>query len=691
MTAKAQPQSPPVIKTRIYQGYGAELLKQAFVDSLTKFDPRRQILNPVMFVVWLGALVTAALTYEPALFGPSSATPVYNGVITFILLVTVWFANFAEALAEGRGKAKANSLRQSTTELYATRLLADGKTEQLSAALLRRGDLVRVAKGELIPADGEIVDGVAYVDESVITGESAPVLKEAGSDVASSVTGGTKVNSDWLVIRVTANPGESFLDRMIALVEGAKRQKTPNEIALTVLLSVLTLIFVIVVAAMAPVARYLSAEINVADLIALLVALIPTTIGALLSAIGIAGIDRTMRFNMLAMSGKAVEAAGDVHTLILDKTGTITMGNRQATSFLPVAGADRKELVQAAYRGSWFDTTPEGRSTIVYALSQGAEKENLQERATGADFSAESRMSGTDLPTGEIIRKGAIDAVVSHVKGRFGKEPPADLKMIAEQVARQGATPLAVAVDGRLLGVIALSDVVKPGITQRTREMRAMGIRTIMVTGDNPITARVIAAEAGVDDFVAEASPEEKIRIIRAEQAQGRLVAMTGDGTNDAPALAQADVGLAMYSGTMAAKEAANLIDLDSDPTKLIDLVAIGKQMLITRGALTTFSIANDVAKYFAILPAMFIVALPGLGELNVMGLSTPQNAVLSALIFNALIIPALIPLALRGVRFQPKSAESMFYRNLLVYGVGGLIAPFVGIKLIDLCLALLV
>jgi K+-transporting ATPase ATPase B chain len=442
---------------------------------------------------------------------------------------------------------------------------------------------------------------------------------------------------------------------------------------------------------MAPVAQYLNAQINVADLIALVVALIPTTIGALLSAIGIAGIDRTMRFNMLAMSGKAVEAAGDVHTLILDKTGTITMGNRQATEFLPVTGRGRQDLIQAAYLGSWFDTTPEGRSTIAFALSQGARIDVPLDRATGTDFSAETRMSGTDLPTGESIRKGAIDAVARHVKQTFGTEAPADLRSIAEGVAKQGATPLAVAVNGDILGVIALSDVVKPGIKERTQALRAMGIRTVMVTGDNPITARVIAGAAGVDDFVAEAKPEEKIRLIRAEQAEGRLVAMTGDGTNDAPALAQADVGLAMYTGTMPAKEAANLIDLDSDPTKLIDLVAIGKQMLITRGALTTFSIANDVAKYFAILPAMFIVALPGLAALNVMGLATPHSAILSALIFNALIIPALIPLALRGVRFQPKSAETMFYRNLMIYGVGGLISPFIGIKLIDICIAALV
>jgi potassium-transporting ATPase ATP-binding subunit len=515
------------------------------------------------------------------------------------------------------------------------------------------------------------------------------VLKESGTDVFSSVTAGTLLISDWLLVRATADPGESFLDRMIHLVEGARRQKTPNEIALTVLLAILTLIFVIVVAAMAPVAAYLNARLNVADLIALLVALIPTTIGALLSAIGIAGIDRTVRFNVLAMSGKAVEAAGDVHTLILDKTGTITLGNRQATEFIALATSNAKALVEAAYLASCFDTTPEGRTIVTFAERLGAKRDARLDRARRLDFSAETRMSGLDLGDGGIVRKGAVNAIVRHVAERFGAAEPPDLKTVAEGVAKRGATPLAVSVDGEILGVIALSDVLKPGIRERIAELREMGIRTVMVTGDNPVTAMAVAAQAGVDDFVAEAKPEEKLRLIRQEQAQGRLVAMTGDGTNDAPALAQADVGLAMHSGTNAAKEAANLIDLDSDPTKLIDLVWIGKQMLITRGALTTFSIANDVAKYFAILPAMFMVALPGLSHMNVMGLATPHSAVLSALIFNALIIPLLIPLALRGVRLRPISAESMFYRNLMVYGIGGLIAPFVGIKLIDMSLSL--
>jgi len=671
------------------EAYSAQLWRQSVIESLKKFDPRTQIRNPVMFVVWIGALVTVSLTIDPGLFGPSSATVVYNGVVTVILVLTVWFANFAEALAEGRGKAKAASLRRTKTELMARRVLSSGEIEEVPATTLRKEDVVRVDKGEMIPTDGEVIDGVAFADESAITGESAPVIKEPGTDMSSSVTASTVLISDFLLIRATANPGESFLDRMIHLVEGAKRQKTPNEMALTVLLAVLTLIFVIVVAAMAPVAAYLQARINIADLIALLVALIPTTIGALLSAIGIAGIDRTFRFNVLATSGKAVEAAGDVHTLLLDKTGTITMGNRQATELIPLRATHAIELVQAAYLASAFDTTPEGRSVIAFAEKLGAKREAVLDGCRRMDFSAETRMSGVDLPDGRVIRKGAVNAVVHHVTEVFGGPEPSDLKGAAKEVAMKGATPLAVAVDGEILGVIALSDVPKPGIRQRIEQLRNMGIHTVMVTGDNPVTAAAIAAQAGVDEFVAEVKPEEKLKLIRREQARGRLVAMTGDGTNDAPALAQADVGVAMHSGTHAAKEAANLIDLDSDPTKLIDLVAIGKQMLITRGALTTFSIANDVAKYFAIIPAMFIVALPGLSGLNVMGLATPHSAVLSALIFNALIIPALIPLALRGVRFRPTSAEATFYRNLMVYGVGGLVAPFIGIKLIDLCLAL--
>jgi K+-transporting ATPase ATPase B chain len=678
----------PPGKARARTAYDSRLLRQALVDSLKKLDPRIQIRNPVMFVVWLGAIVTASLTVDPTLFGPSSATSTYNGVVTLILVLTVWFANLAESLAEGRGKAQAAFLRRTQVELRARRVQPGGQIEEVPAAALRKGNVFRIEKNDVIPADGEVIEGVAFVNESAITGESAPVLKEAGTDMFSSVTAGTTVVSDWLLVRATTDPGASFLDRMIHLVEGAKRQKTPGEIALSALLSILTLIFVIVVAAMAPVASYLNAQINVADLIALVVALIPTTIGALLSAIGISGIDRMVRFNVLAKSGKAVEAAGDVQTLILDKTGTITVGDRQATKFVALSGCSEQRLAQAAFVASHFDTTPEGRSVVALAQRRGARPEPALDATRGLDFSAETRMSGTDLPDGRRIRKGAVAAVVRHVRETFGMPEPVDLAAAVDALAKGGATPLAVAVDGDILGVIELSDVLKPAIRERTAQLRKMGIRTVMVTGDNPITAAAIAAQAGVDDFVAEVRPEEKLRIIRLEQSQGRLVAMTGDGTNDAPALAQADVGLAMHSGTAAAKEAANLIDLDSDPTKLLDIVEIGKRMLITRGALTTFSIANDVAKYFAILPGMFTVALPGLVALNVMGLATPQSSVLSALIFNALIIPALIPLALRGVRFKPKSTEEMFRRNLLVYGAGGLVAPFIGIKLIDLSIS---
>jgi potassium-transporting ATPase ATP-binding subunit len=681
--------------------YNAELLIRALIDSFKKFDPRVQVRNPVMFVVFVGAVVTASLTVEPALFGPTNASVNYNAVVTGILLLTVWFANIAEAVAEGRGKAKAAALRLTKTDLFAKRVrirgggmfssalvLYTGAFEKVRAEELRKGDLVRIDQGEIIPSDGEVSDGTAYVDESSITGEAAPVLKEPHTDIFSSVTAGTRVISDQLLIRVSANPGESFLDRMIHLVEGAHRQKTPNEIALTALLAILTLIFVIVVAAMAPVAAYLHARINVADLIALLVALIPTTIGALLSAIGIAGIDRTARFNIIAMSGKAVEAAGDIKTILLDKTGTITIGNRQATDMIPLAGVSKSTLVQAAYLASFFDSTPEGKTIVTYAERLGAHPDNQLDRATPFDFSSQTRMSGVDLPDGQIVRKGAVDAVRRHITEKLGAAAPEDLATTAAMIANQGATPLAVSLDSRILGVLKLSDVVKTGIKQRIAQLRRMGIRSVMLTGDNPLTARAIAEEAGMDDFVAEVKPEEKLQIIRQEQTNGRLVAMTGDGTNDAPALAQADVGLAMHSGTMAAKEAANLIDLDSDPTKLIDLIALGKQMLITRGALTTFSIANDVAKYFAIIPGMFSQALPGLSVLNVMRLATPETSVLSALIFNALIIPSLIPLALRGVRFRATSAEATFYRNLLVYGLGGLIVPFIGIKAIDVLLS---
>jgi K+-transporting ATPase ATPase B chain len=677
--------------TQPKSAYTADLFWQAFKESLVKFDPRVQIHNPVMFVVWLGALVTLALTIEPNLFGPSSASRVYNGVVTIILVLTVWFANYAEALAEGRGKAKAATLRKTRADLVGVRVLEDGRKETVPATDLRKGDLIRVEKNAIVPADGEVIEGVAYVNEAAITGESAPVMKEPGTDMFSSVTAGTTVISDWLMVRVSADPGGSFLDRIIHLVESAKRQKTPNEIALIVLLCILTLIFVIVVATIGPVATYLEAQINVADLVALLVALIPTTIGALLSAIGIAAIDRTMQFNVLAMSGKAVEAAGDVQTLILDKTGTITVGDRQASDFIAVSGREQKDLVQAAFLASYFDTTPEGRSVRSTSQTRGAQPEAGLEQAQGLDFSAQTRMSGVHLPGGRIIRKGAVSAVVQNAADEFHRSAPPDLQAIADRVSKKGATPLAISVNGDILGIVVLSDTLKAGIRQRIEQLRKMAIRTIMVTGDNPITARTIAAEAGVDEFIAEAKPEEKLILVRREQSEGRLVAMTGDGTNDAPALAQADVGLAMHSGTMAAKEAANLVDLDSDPTKLTDLVAIGKQMLITRGALTTFSIANDVAKYFAIIPAMFIVALPGLAALNIMGLATAHSAILSALIFNALIIPLLIPLTLRGVHFRVETAARLFSRNLWIYGAGGLIAPFIGIKLIDLLIAPLV
>jgi len=687
-SAKHHPLSAGFRGVQLQGGYTIDLFLQALTGSLTKFDPRVQIRNPVMFVVLVGTLVTLSLTIQPDLFGPSNASRVYNGIVTAVLALTVWFANYAEALAEGRGKAKATALRQTRADLVGLRVLDDGRTEKVPAAELRKGDLIRVEKNDVVPADGDVIEGIAYVNEAAITGESAPVLKEPGTDMFSSVTAGTTIISDWLLVRVSTDPGSSFLDRIIHLVEGAKRQKTPNEIALTVLLSILTLIFVIVVAAMAPVAVYLQARINVADLIALLVALIPTTIAALLSAIGIAGMDRTMRFNVLAMSGKAVETAGDVQTLLLDKTGTITTGDREASDFIPTTGHTPSELVQAAFLASHFDTTPEGRSIVAVGASRGARTTAELDNAKGLEFSAQTRMSGTDWPDGRTLRKGAVSAVIEHIGDRFGALPSPDVNAIADEVARKGATPLAVSVNGEIVGIVALSDKLKPGIRDRILQLRKMAVRTIMVTGDNPVTARTIAAESGVDDFVAEVTPEQKLELVRREQSQGRLVAMTGDGTNDAPALAQADVGLAMNSGTMAAKEAANLVDLDSDPTKLTDLVAIGRQMLITRGAVTTFSIANDVAKYFAIIPAMFILALPGLQALNVMHLATPRSAVLSALIFNALIIPALIPLALRGVRFRVQSAENLFHRNLWIYGAGGLIAPFVGIKLIDLIIS---
>ncbi len=662
----------------------AGIYQRAIFDAFVKLDPRTLVKNPVMFVVGIGTVLTAVLTVAPTAFGPSNVGHFYNGAITLLLFVTLLFANFAEAVAEGRGKAQADSLRKTKSDTAANRRQSDGTFVRVSSTELRKGDVVRVVAGEMIPGDGEVIEGVASVDESAITGESAPVLKEPGTDIASSVIAGTKVVSDHLVIRVTANPGESFLDKMIALVEGAARQKTPNEIALTVLLAVLTLIFLLVVITLPFFANHLKVPVDAATLIALLVCLIPTTIGGLLSAIGIAGMDRVAQFNVIAMSGKAVEAAGDVNTLILDKTGTITFGNRLAAEYLPVGGHTREELAQIAMAASWHDTTPEGRSIVALSTRLGAKELPEWGDGVGVDFSAETRMSGTDLPGARAVRKGAADAMKRYVQAQGGTIPTG-LEEAVRSVAELGGTPLTVANGAVIYGVVYLKDTIKPGMRERFDEMRKMGIRTVMCTGDNPITARVIAQEAGVDDFIAEAKPEDKIAAIRKEQAQGKLVAMTGDGTNDAPALAQADVGLAMNSGTTAAKEAANMVDLDSDPTKLIDVVAIGKQLLITRGALTTFSIANDVAKYFAIIPAIFGVGMPALNALNVMHLHSSQSAIVSALIFNALVIPALIPLALKGVRFRAVTADQMLLRNTMLYGVGGLIVPFIGIKAIDL------
>jgi K+-transporting ATPase ATPase B chain len=657
--------------------FDREILARALVDALKKFDPRVQVKNPVMFVVLIGTVVTLAESVaHPSVFAWS---------VTVWLALTVFFANLAEAVAEGRGKAQADTLRRMRSDTEARRLHPGGVEERVAAGTLAKGDLVVCEAGDVVPSDGEILDGVASIDESAITGESAPVIRESGGD-RSAVTGGTLVLSDRIVVRITADQGHTFLDRMIALVEGAERQKTPNEVALTILLAALTIIFVPVVVALDPFGSYAGGPVSVVILIALLVCLIPTTIGALLSAIGIAGMDRLVQRNVLAMSGRAVEAAGDVQTLLLDKTGTITLGNRQASAFYPVDGHSEEELASAAQLASLADETPEGRSIVVLAKKRF----EIRERELGAEhlfvpFSAQTRMSGLDLD-GRQIRKGAADAVLRWVAEQGGKGS-AELDQIVERVARSGSTPLAVADGPRLLGVIELKDIVKQGIRERFAEMRAFGIRTVMITGDNPLTAAAIAQEAGVDDYLAEATPADKMALIKAEQEGGKLVAMTGDGTNDAPALAQADVGVAMNTGTTAAKEAGNMVDLDSDPTKLIDIVEIGKQLLITRGALTTFSIANDVAKYFAIIPALFVATYPQLNSLNIMQLHSPQSAVLSAVIFNALIIVALIPLALRGVRFRPTSAAAILRRNVFIYGVGGIVAPFIFIKLIDLVL----
>ena len=674
-------------RTKAPSVFDRELLGPALAESFRKLSPRLVAKNPVMFVVEVGSALTSAVLLRD-LLGGSSGVPIwFTANVTLWLWFTVVFANFAEAVAEGRGKAQANSLRRMRHETTAFRVTSGGRREEVAASSLRKGDLVEVEAGMWIPADGEIVQGIASVDESAITGESAPVIRESGGD-RSSVTGGTRVLSDHITVRVTAGAGESFLDRMIALVEGAARQKTPNEIALHILLVGLTLIFLFACVTLAPLALYSGVTLSATALVALLVCLIPTTIGGLLSAIGIAGMDRLLRKNVLAMSGRAIEAAGDVDVLLLDKTGTITLGNRMATEFLPLDGVEVQELAEAAQLASLADETPEGRSIVVLAK----ERHGLRAReieplgATFIGFSAQTRMSGCDLG-GRSVRKGAVDAIREYVK-QLGGSVPAQLDGIANKIGDAGGTPLAVCDGKRALGIVHLKDVVKGGIRERFERFRAMGIRTVMITGDNPRTAKAIATEAGVDDFLAEATPEAKLALIRAQQAEGKLVAMTGDGTNDAPALAQADVGVAMNTGTQAAKEAGNMVDLDSNPTKLLEIVEVGKQLLMTRGALTTFSIANDVAKYFAILPAMFVGVFPEIAPLNVMHLASPYSAVLSAVIFNALIIIALIPLSLRGVRYRPIGAGPLLRRSLLLYGLGGIVAPFVGIKAIDVVLA---
>ncbi|MFC0561891.1 potassium-transporting ATPase subunit KdpB [Halalkalibacter alkalisediminis] len=667
--------------------FNKEIVVQALKDSFIKLNPKSMIRNPIMFVVEIGFIITLLITLFPAAFG-SKVDPWFNIAVTFILFFTLLFANFAEALAEGRGKAQAASLKQTKKDINARKVNAKGMIQVVSSSELRKGDTVIVTQGEMIPGDGEIIVGIATVDESAITGESAPVLKEAGGDF-SSVTGGTKVVSDEIKIKITSDPGESFLDRMIALVEGAKRQKTPNEIALNTVLTSLTIIFLLVVFTLPFFGNYLGIKLEIPMLIALLVCLIPTTIGGLLSAIGIAGMDRVTKFNVLAMSGKAVEAAGDINTIILDKTGTITYGNRMAYKFIPVGNQTEGMVGEWAAVSSAQDETPEGRSVLELVQQKRFmfDKKMALEGEFIA-FKAETRMSGVDLQDGRKVRKGAVDSIIEWVKSQGG-QIPSDLKASSDDIAREGGTPLAVAVGDVIYGLIYLKDTVKPGMRERFEKMRSMGIKTIMCTGDNPLTAATIAKEAGVDEFIAESKPEDKIAVIRKEQAQGKLVAMTGDGTNDAPALAQADVGIAMNSGTIAAKEAANMVDLDSNPTKLIEIVSIGKQLLMTRGALTTFSIANDIAKYFAIIPAMFMIAIPEMNALNIMNLHSPMSAILAALIFNAIIIPLLIPLAMRGVNYKPMSSNKLLSRNLLIYGFGGIIVPFIGIKIIDMVLQL--
>lgn len=659
-----------------------DLISKALQQSVIKLNPKLMARNPVMFVVEVGLIISLLLIFVPNAFGESVSTG-FNIAVAIILLFTILFANFAEALAEGRGKAQADSMKNTQKEIIANRIEGE-QVVAVSSTQLRKGDVVKVVQGEMIPGDGEVIKGLASVDESAITGESAPVIKEAGGDF-SSVTGGTMVISDEIIVRITSDPGESFMDRMISLVEGAERQKTPNEIALNTVLISLTIIFLMVVVTLPFMASYLNIVLSVPVLIALLVCLIPTTIGGLLSAIGIAGMDRVTRFNVLAMSGKAVEASGDINTIILDKTGTITYGNRMASEFVPTEGHSPQEVGEWAAVSSAFDETPEGRSVLELMKKQNWEySQSLSEGAEIIEFRAETRMSGLDLADGRKVRKGAVDAIKKWVSSQGGNIP-SNLQANNDAIASAGGTPLAVAVDQEIYGLIYLKDTVKAGMKERFEQMRSMGIKTIMCTGDNPLTAATIAKEAGVDDYIAESTPEDKIAVIRREQAEGKLVAMTGDGTNDAPALAQADVGIAMNSGTVAAKEAANMIDLDSDPSKIIEVVAIGKQLLMTRGSLTTFSIANDIAKYFAIIPAMFMVAIPQMQVLNIMNLHSPMSAILSALIFNAIIIPILIPLAMKGVAYKPMSSTKLLRRNLFIYGFGGVAVPFVGIKCIDL------
>lgn len=665
-----------------------DIFRQAIVGSFTKLNPMYMMKNPVMFVVEIGCFITLLLSFFPGLFGDvsdGSNLRVYNIIVCVVLFITVLFANFAESVAEGRGKAQAASLKKTQKDTKARLILEDGSEKVVLSSELKKGDIVMVSAGEIIPGDGEVIQGIASVDESAITGESAPVVRESGGDFC-SVTGGTTVVSDWLKIQITSDAGNSFLDRMIALVEGASRKKTPNEIALNTLLVSLTIIFLIVIVTLYPIGIYSGVQLQTSTLIALAVCLIPTTIGGLLSAIGIAGMDRVTRFNVIAMSGKAVEACGDVDTMILDKTGTITFGNRLAADFLPVGGVNRSDLIRCAALTSLHDETPEGKSTLELARKLGDNSKET-EGSEFIEFTAQTRMSGVNLPNGTKARKGAAEAIEQYVKAMGGKVP-ADLHEQVNKVSSLGGTPLTVCENERILGVIYLKDTVKPGMVERFERLRAIGIKTIMCTGDNPLTAATIAKEAGVDGFIAECKPEDKISVIKKEQAEGKIVAMTGDGTNDAPALAQANVGLAMNSGTTAAKEAANMVDLDSDPTKILEVVEIGKQLLITRGSLTTFSIANDIAKYFAIIPAMFMTAIPQLQVLNIMGLKTPYSAILSALIFNAIIIPCLIPLAMKGVKYRPMSSGKMLARNMLIYGLGGVVTPFIGIKIIDTIIA---